>query len=136
MQVATPLLAYIAEINSHTKSTEFTEGTRYARAYHPGCVGGDDLDSYVLLFLCQKKTRTSVLMSKRNCSSVKKETKMKVKLKIKQVNKNTQNSSMATALPVEAASSGGSFDWGKLLKILIAILTAIAGSIGLASCVN
>ena len=73
---------------------------------------------------------------KENCSSVKKETKMKVKLKIKQVNKNTQNSSMATALPVEAASSGGSFDWGKLLKILIAILTAIAGSIGLASCVN
>ena len=66
----------------------------------------------------------------------KKKTKMKVKLKVKQVNKNTQNSSMATALPVEAVSSGGSFDWGKLLKILIAILTAIAGSIGLASCVN
>ena len=42
---------------------------------------------------------------------------------------------LATALPVEAASSGGSFNWGKLLKILIAILTAIAGSIGLASCV-
>ena len=73
---------------------------------------------------------------KKNCSYVKKETKMKVKLKVKQVNKNTQNSSMATALPVESVSSGGSFDWGKLLKILIAILTAIAGSIGLASCVN
>ena len=80
----------------------------------------------VLLFFCQKET---ALMSK-------KKPKMKVKLKVKQVNKNTQNSSMATAIPVEAASSGGSFDWGKLLKILIAILTAIAGSIGLASCVN
>ena len=33
------MLAYIAEINSHTKSTELTEGTRYARAYHPGGVG-------------------------------------------------------------------------------------------------
>ena len=79
-----------------------------------------------LLFLCQKET---ALLSK-------KKPKMKVKLKVKQVNKNTQNSSMATSLPVEAVSSGGSFDWGKLLKILIAILTAIAGSIGLASCVN
>ena len=66
----------------------------------------------------------------------KRKSKMKVKLKVKQVNKNTQNSSIATAIPVEAVSSGGSFDWGKLLKILIAILTAIAGSIGLASCVN
>jgi len=73
---------------------------------------------------------------KKNCSSVKKGTKMKVKLKVKQVNKNTQNSSLDAALPVEAASSGGSFDWGKLLKILIAILTAIAGSIGLVSCVS
>ena len=27
-----------------------------------------------------------------------------------------------------------SFNWGKLLKVLIAVLTAIAGSIGLASC--
>ena len=75
-------------------------------------------------------------MSKETALLSKKKTKMKVKLKVKQVNKNTQNSSMATALPVEAASSGGSFDWGKLLKILIAILTAIAGSIGLASCIN
>ena len=55
-------LAYIAEYNSHTKSTELTKGTRYARAYHPGCVGGDDLDSYVLLFLCQKET---ALLSKK-----------------------------------------------------------------------
>ena len=27
------------------------------------------------------------------------------------------------------------FNWGKLLKILIAVLTALAGSLGLASCV-
>ena len=26
------------------------------------------------------------------------------------------------------------FNWGKLLKILIAVLTALAGSLGLASC--
>jgi hypothetical protein len=26
------------------------------------------------------------------------------------------------------------FDWGKLLKVLIAVLTAIAGSIGVVSC--
>ena len=96
--------------------------------------------------MSKKETCSSVLLSKKEtCPYVKekkkllfcqKETKMKVKLKVKQVNKNTQNSSMATALPVEAVSSGGSFDWGKLLKILIAILTAIAGSIGLASCVH
>ena len=61
---------------------------------------------------------------------------MKVKLKIKQVNRNTQNSSLNASSPMEAVSTGGSFDWGKLLKILIAILTAIAGSIGLASCVH
>ena len=59
------VLAYIAEYNSHTKSTEFTEGTRYARAYHPGCVGGDDLDSYVLLFLCQRKKKL-LFCQKRN----------------------------------------------------------------------
>ncbi|MBR3983993.1 MAG: smalltalk protein [Bacteroidaceae bacterium] len=29
-----------------------------------------------------------------------------------------------------------SLDWGKLLKILIAVLTAIAGSLGLASCIS
>ena len=28
-----------------------------------------------------------------------------------------------------------SFNWGKLLKVLIAVLTALAGSLGLASCV-
>ena len=28
------------------------------------------------------------------------------------------------------------FDWGKLLKVLIAVLTAIAGSIGVVSCMN
>ena len=27
-------------------------------------------------------------------------------------------------------------DWGKLLKILIAVLTAIAGSIGVVSCMS
>ena len=26
------------------------------------------------------------------------------------------------------------FNWGKLLKVIIAVLTALAGSIGLASC--
>ena len=62
---------------------------------------------------------------------------MKVKLKIKQVNRNTQNSSLnAAPLAVEDGKSGGSFNWGKLLKIIIAVLTAIAGSIGLASCVH
>ena len=60
---------------------------------------------------------------------------MKVKLKVKQVNKNTQNSSLnAAPLAVEGGKSGGSFNWGKLLKILIAILTAIAGSLGVVSC--
>ena len=61
---------------------------------------------------------------------------MKVKLKVKQVNKNTQNSSLNAAAPLteEGAENKTSFNWGKLLKILIAILTAIAGSIGLASC--
>ena len=28
----------------------------------------------------------------------------------------------------------GSIDWGKLLKVLIAVLTALAGSIGVVSC--
>ena len=64
------------------------------------------------------------------------ETEMKVKLKIKQVNRNTQNSSMAASPSVEAVGSGGSFDWSKLLKILIAILAAIAGSLGVVSCMN
>ena len=27
-------------------------------------------------------------------------------------------------------------DWGKLLKVLIAVLTAIAGSIGVVSCIS
>ena len=71
------------------------------------------------------------------CPSVKRN-KMKVKLKVKQVNKKTQNSSMHTMLPIEGELSeglrGSSFNWGKLLKILIAILTALAGSLGLASC--
>ena len=62
---------------------------------------------------------------------------MKVKLKIKQVNRNTQNSSLnAAPLAVEDGKSGSSFNWGKLLKVLIAILTAIAGSIGVVSCMS
>ena len=28
------------------------------------------------------------------------------------------------------------FDWGKLLKVIIAVLTALAGSLGLASCMS
>ena len=37
---------------------------------------------------------------------------MKVKLKIKQVNRNTQDSSLnAAPLAVEGGKSGGSFDW-------------------------
>ena len=61
---------------------------------------------------------------------------MKVKLKVKQVNKNTQNSSLNAAAPLteEGAENKSSFNWGKLLKILIAILTAIAGALGIASC--
>jgi hypothetical protein len=29
-----------------------------------------------------------------------------------------------------------SLDWGKLLKVIIAVLTALAGSLGLASCMS
>ena len=32
-------------------------------------------------------------------------------------------------------SGSSSFNWSKLLKVLIAVLTALAGSLGLASCV-
>ena len=28
------------------------------------------------------------------------------------------------------------FNWGKLLKVIIAVLTAIAGSLGVASCMS
>ncbi len=31
-------------------------------------------------------------------------------------------------------SMSASFNWGKLLKVIIAVLTALAGSLGLASC--
>ena len=65
------------------------------------------------------------------------EKEMKVKLKIKQVNRNTQDSSLnAAPLAVEDGKSGGSFNWSKLLKVLIAVLTAIAGSIGVVSCMS
>ena len=29
-----------------------------------------------------------------------------------------------------------SFNWGKLLKVLIAVLTAVAGSLGVVSCMS
>ena len=29
-----------------------------------------------------------------------------------------------------------SFDWGQLLKVIIAVLTAIAGTLGVASCMS
>ncbi len=32
-------------------------------------------------------------------------------------------------------TQSNSFNWSKLLKVLIAVLTALAGSLGLASCV-
>ena len=32
-------------------------------------------------------------------------------------------------------TQSNSFNWGKLLKVIIAVLTALAGSLGLASCV-
>lgn len=28
------------------------------------------------------------------------------------------------------------FDWGKLLKVIIAVLTAVAGSLGIVSCMS
>ena len=31
--------------------------------------------------------------------------------------------------------SNATFNWGRLLKVLIALLTALAGSLGIASCV-
>ena len=33
-------------------------------------------------------------------------------------------------------SVSASFDWGKLLKVVIAVLTAIAGTLGVASCMS
>ena len=48
------------------------------------------------------------------------------------------NNTMRSALPsIEGGVGGGSpFNFGKLLKVLIAVLTALAGSIGLASCAS
>ena len=40
-------------------------------------------------------------------------------------------------LDIKTKSGGfasSSIDWGKLLKVLIAVLTALAGAIGVASC--
>ena len=49
----------------------------------------------------------------------------------------TKISLMNSALPsIEGGGGSPSFDWGKLLKILIAVLTALAGSLGLASCIS
>ena len=48
-------------------------------------------------------------------------------------NKKASNS----ALPIEGELSNGlrgSWGWVSILKVLIAVLTALAGSIGLASC--
>ena len=49
---------------------------------------------------------------------------------------NMINNTMRSVLPsIEGGGGGGStFNWGKLLKVIIAVLTALAGSIGLASC--
>lgn len=41
-------------------------------------------------------------------------------------------------MDIKSSIHGGeasSINWGKLLKIIIAILTALAGSLGVASCV-
>ncbi len=40
------------------------------------------------------------------------------------------------SMEYRGATNGGesSFNWSKLLKVIIAVLTALAGSIGLASC--
>ena len=51
---------------------------------------------------------------------------------------NMINNTMRAALPsIEGGVGGGSptFNFSKLLKVLIAVLTALAGSLGLASCV-
>ena len=47
---------------------------------------------------------------------------------------NVSNNTMRFGLPT--VEGRGSFNWGKFLKILIAVLTALAGSIGLASCAS
>ena len=74
---------------------------------------------------------------------------------------NKVNRSIASALPIEGADAkasvaltesldsqrrlaceptvglrGSSIDWAKLLKVLIAVLTAIAGSLGVVSCIS
>ena len=36
--------------------------------------------------------------------------------------------------PIIKANMSKSFNWSKLLKVLIAVLTAIAGSLGIVSC--
>ena len=48
---------------------------------------------------------------------------------------NKVNVSMDSVSPfLEGGKGWVSFDWGKFLKVLIAVLTAIAGSIGVVSC--
>jgi hypothetical protein len=48
---------------------------------------------------------------------------------------NINNKSIGFAAPsLEGGMGWVSFDWGKLLKVLIAVLTALAGAIGVASC--
>ena len=46
------------------------------------------------------------------------------------------SSSLASSLPSGEGGGRGSIDWGKLLKVLIAVLTAIAGSLGVVSCMS
>ena len=49
---------------------------------------------------------------------------------------NMINNTMRSVLPsIEGGVGGGStFNWGKFLKVIIAVLTALAGSLGVVSC--
>ena len=49
---------------------------------------------------------------------------------------NMINNTMRSVLPsIEGGVGGGSsFNWSKLLKVIIAVLTALAGSLGVVSC--
>ena len=50
---------------------------------------------------------------------------------------NIKNKSIGFAAPsLEGGMGWVSIDWGKLLKVLIAVLTAIAGSLGVVSCMS
>jgi hypothetical protein len=48
-----------------------------------------------------------------------------------------KNNMIASAAPsLQGGMGRAPIDWAKLLKVLIAVLTAIAGSIGVASCMS